>query len=269
MTIEVGTQKLGRVGRRARTRERPHVPASLPIGEVDANIFACPSCSRPLGVGTRRCPGCGTGLVAGVRASRVVVFVGVGLFTGMIASAGLMSVLSPGATRPADIVIADAPPIVAPTGAPIASAPAPAVDPGIPSSALSALRQTTFLNQQVLADADRLTVALAARKPSSSEIAAILRSLNSTARFGARLAPTVGEWDQADIVARDLATFYAKIGGTAQEGLSGSLSSSRGFVTAANKMLAVVAGLDGIDAASRVLAASANIELPPISGPAS
>ena len=40
MTIEIGSQKVGRVGRRGRTS----AATSMPIGEVDANIFGCPAC---------------------------------------------------------------------------------------------------------------------------------------------------------------------------------------------------------------------------------
>ena len=39
---------------------------SLAIGEIDQTVFDCPRCSRPLAVGTRRCPGCRTRLMAGV-----------------------------------------------------------------------------------------------------------------------------------------------------------------------------------------------------------
>lgn len=263
MTIEVGTQKLGRAGRRGRS----HDTTSLPIGEVDANIFACPACSRPLGVGTRRCPGCGTGLIAGVRVSRVIVFVGVGLFSGMIASAGLMAVMSFAGTRPADVAVAPPAPIVAPSQAPIASAVAPADVPGIPSSAVSALRQSTFLNQRVVADAERLATVLAASRPSGSDIAPILRSLASSASFGARLAPSVGGWDRGDVVSRDLVKFYSDIGGMADEGLSASLSDARAYVATAKEMLKILARLEGIDAASRSLAGSADIDLPPLAAP--
>ena len=266
MTLEVGTQKLGRAGRRGR-QGRPQDTASLPIGEVDANIFACPACSRPLGVGTRRCPGCGTGLVAGVRLSRVAVFVGIGVFSGMIASAGLMAVLSRGAARPADAVVAPPVPIVQASQAPIVPDPAPAAVTGIPSNAVSALRQSTFLNQRVMSDAARLEAVLAEPRPSGGEIAPILRSLASSAAFGARLAPTVGEWDKGAAVSKDLVGFYADIAGTANEGLSASLADSRSFIATAQQMLKVVAGLDGIDAASRTLAGSADIELPPLEAP--
>lgn len=258
MTLEIGTQKVGRVGRR---RGAP-ATEQMPIGEADANIFACPACSRPLGVGTPRCPSCGTRLVAGVKLSRALSFVALGVTIGMIASGGVMAVTS--AARPADLAVMPAPTIVTPTTAPVPSAAAPTVHSGIPSSAVSALRQSTLLNQRVVADAERLTAALALPNPSSSDIAPILRAMLSTSSFGARLAPTVGEWDKAGVVSTDLAAFYAEIASTAQDGLAASLSDRAAFVTAGKRMLTVVGGLDGIDSASRTLAASADIELPPL-----
>jgi hypothetical protein len=259
MTIEIGTQKIGRIGRRG-TRMAP----SLPIGEIDANIVACPACSRPLDSGTRRCPGCATRLIAGVKATRAVGFLFVGGLAGSVLGGGLVAAISFVGTRPVEAVVAPAPAVVRPSQAPIASAPAPAVDLGIPSSALSALRQSTLLNQRVLDDAARLTAALATTKPSSSDIAPILRSMASTAMFGQRLAPTVGDWAQAEKVSADLVAFYAAIIETADQGLSSSLSSDRTYVAAGERMLKFVAELAALDVASRTLAAAADLELPPL-----
>ena len=116
MTIEVGTQKVGRIGRRGGKR-----PAtSLPIGEIDANIFACPACNRPLGSGTSRCPSCNTLLIGGVKASRAAIFVGIGLFSGMIVSGALMGIATVAGVRSAAVPIVEAPPIVTPSQAPAA-----------------------------------------------------------------------------------------------------------------------------------------------------
>jgi len=259
MTLEIGTQKIGRIGRRG-TRMAP----SMAIGEIDANIVACPACSRPLDSGARRCPGCATRLIAGVKATKAMGFVLVGGLAGIMLGGGLVAAIAFLNTRPVDVVVASAPAVVSPSQAPIASAPAPAVNPGIPSSALSALRQSTLLNQRVLDDAARLTAALATTKPSGSEIAPILRSMASTAMFGQRLAPTVGGWSEAEQVSADLVAFYAAIIETADQGLSSSLSSDRTYVAAGERILKTVAGLDALDAASRTLAAAADLELPPL-----
>jgi hypothetical protein len=262
MTLDIGTQKIGRFGRRS----APMAP-SLPIGEIDARIIACPACTRPLDSGTSRCPGCATRLIAGVKASRALAFVGVGGVGGAVLGAGLVAIVSLVGARPAVIEVPPAA-VVTPSQAPIPSAPAPVVEAGIPSSALSALRQSTLLNQRVLDDAARLTAALATAKPSGSQIAPILRSMASTATFGQRLAPTVGDWDQAAVVSADLVAFYAAIARTADEGLSSSLSSTRTYVASGERMLEIVAGLDGLDTASRELAASADLQLPALTTPA-
>jgi hypothetical protein len=49
--------------------------------------------------------------------------------------------------------------------------------------------------------------------------------------------------------------------------LSSSLSSSRAYVAAAERMLKIVAGLDALDGAARALAASADLNLPPLTAP--
>ncbi len=263
MTLDIGTQKIGRFGRRS----APMAP-SLPIGEIDARIFACPACTRPLDSGTSRCPGCATRLIAGVKASRAFAFVGVGGIGGVVLGAGLVAIVSLVGARPAMTGVLPAPAVVTPSQAPIPSAPAPVVEAGIPSSALSALRQSTLLNQRVLDDAARLTAALATAKPSGSQIAPILRSMASTATFGQRLAPTVGDWDRAAAVSANLVAFYAAIARTADEGLSSSLWSTQTYVAAGERMLEIVAGLDGLDTASREVAASADLQLPPLTTPA-
>jgi hypothetical protein len=263
MTLEIGSAKIGRIGRRG-VRMAP----SLPIGEIDANIFGCPACSRPLDSGTPRCPGCATRLVAGVKATRAVAFVAVGGVAGTLLGAGFVAIVTFLGARPAEAVILPPPAVVTPSQAPLASAPVPAVDPAIPGSALSALRQSTLLHQRVLDDAGRLTAALAVTNPSSSEIAPILRSMASTATFGQRLAPTVGGWDQADVVSADLVAFYGAIARTADDGLASSLASRQSYVTAGERMLDLVAGLEALDAAARTLAASADVVLPPLVVPA-
>ena len=127
----------------------------------------------------------------------------------MIASGALLGVNSLVNATPAAVAVVPAPSVVMVSQAPIASQPPVAVDPGIPSSAISALGQTARLNQRVVADAERLTAALAMADPSSAEIAPILRTMAASASFGARVAPTVGDWDQASAVSEDLAGFYA------------------------------------------------------------
>jgi hypothetical protein len=262
MTVEVASGRARR-GKNARIQQAA-------IGEADANIFNCPRCARPLAVGNSRCAGCGLRMVAGVPLTRVLAFVVPGLLVGLLVGGGLVVAVST-LTRPADRPVAQAPTTVLPSAAPVApvapvapSAAAPIVDPAIPAAAVSALRQSTTLNQRLLADADRLSAALASDRPSGAEIAPLLRALVSTASFGDRLAPKVAQWDEGAAVSESLATFYSAVGRVASEGLTASVRNDRAYVDAGKRMLVTLDQLTDLDAASRTLAASAKLELPPL-----
>lgn len=247
-------------------RPRDTSPEPVAIGASDQNIFLCPSCTKPLAVGVSRCSGCGTRLVAGVPLLRVGGFVGLGLVAGMLVGGGLVAAVS-ATSRPADIAVAQPPVAVVPSAAPLVSAvPAPVAPavPAVPPSALSALRQSTVVNQRLLADADQLTRALASADPSAAEIAPLLRGLATNAAFGDRLAPAVATWDEGVAVSQGLAAFYASIARVADEGLAAALTNERAYVDAGKKMLLILDGLTDLDAASRGLAASADTELPPL-----
>jgi len=258
MAIGSSSGKVGRFGRRSGSPRA----TTLPIGEIDSNIFSCPSCSRPLGKGSSRCPGCGTRLIAGVQAPRAIGFMAIGLVAGTVVGGGIMAIGSV-VSRPADLAVVP-PPIVTPTQVPIPTAVLPIVDPAIPASALSALGQSAVLNQRVLVDADLLTLALASATPSGAEIAPVLRSLASTATFGRGVAIDVGDWDDGAAVSAGLDAFYEALRSISADGLSASVGNSRAYVTAAEEMLEAIAGLTELDAASRVLAARADLELPSI-----
>lgn len=256
-------------GKSARS-DRREGQESLPIGETDANIFDCPACARPLAVGTSRCPGCGTRLLAGVRATKAAGFAAAGLVVGLLVGGGVIGAVFTLA-RPVPSAVVEPAPVAAPSAAPaepVASAPAPALDPTIPSSAISALRQSTLLNQRLVADGSRLVVALGTAEPASVDIARALRALAATAAFGDRIAPDVADWSDGTTVSAGLTDFYATIGATAREGLAASLNNTPAYLAAGNAMLEVMAGLPDLDAAARGLAAGADIELPPLELPA-
>jgi hypothetical protein len=251
--------------------DRPRDPSREPVasGASDQHIFLCPNCTRPLAVGVSRCAGCGTRLVAGVPLLRVGGFVGLGLVVGMMVGGGSVAAIG-AVTRPSAIPTVQQPVAVAPSAAPVVSAvpapaapPAPAV-PDVPPSALSALRQSTVVNQRLLADGDLLARALAGGDPSAAEIAPLLRGLATNAAFGDRLVPAVASWDDASAVSQGLAAFYASIARIADDGLAASLTNERAYIDAGRKMLLILDGLTDLDAASRGLAATADTELPPL-----
>jgi hypothetical protein len=155
-----------------------------------------------------------------------------------------------------------------PSVAPVApSAAVPVVAPAIPAitaAAASALRQSTTLNQRLLADGDRLVAAIASDRPSGAEIAPLLRALASTAAFGDRLAPNVAQWPDGAAVSESLAAFYAAVGRVAGEGLTASVRNDRAYADAGRKMIVILDQVTKLDAASRTLAASGELELPPL-----
>jgi len=262
MTIDVVRRKSNRTSRREREQRD-----ELPIGETDANIFNCPACARPLAVGSRRCPACSTRLLAGVRASRAVGFIAIGVLIGGVvggASVGIVALLN----APATAVAVQPDAAVTPSSAPLASAPAPApvANPAIPAAALTALSQSALVNQRLVADAARLEAAMAADQPTSVEIARALRALSATATFGDRIAPDVGAWTAGTEVSAGLQTFYDAVGATARDGLASSLQNRAAYVRAGLAMLEVMDGLPTLDAAARDLAATADLDLPALSG---
>jgi hypothetical protein len=247
--------------------ERPLESAGTPpaIGAPDANIFLCPRCTRPLAVGVSRCASCGTRLVAGVPLLKVSGFVALGLVAGLLVGGGVVgAVMVVG--RPEAVPIAPPPAVVVPASIAPAPSVAPVV-PDVPPAAVSALRQSTVINQRLLVDAELLTQAMAADAPSAVDIAPLLRNLASTAASGDRIATAVGTWDAGAAVSTDLAAFYASIDRIADDGLSASLNNVPAYRDAGRRMLAVLAGVPDLDAASRDLAATVDVELPPL-GPA-
>ena len=244
------------------------------IGMPDANIFPCPRCTRPLAVGVSKCAGCGTRLVAGVPLLKVSGFIGLGLAAGLAIGGGIFGALTllggrtaapPVAVPPVAAVPSEAaPPSTVPGTSAVPQPSAAPVDPGVPAAALTALRRTTSVNQRLLADADLLAKALAARDPSPADIAPLLRNLASTASFGDAIASTVGTWDDAADVSTALASFYASIDRISQDALEASITNDRAYQDAGARMLTVLHRLASLDADTRALARTAGVDLPPL-----
>jgi hypothetical protein len=244
--------------------ERPLEPAteSIAIGAPDSNIFLCPSCTRPLAVGVNRCASCGARMVNGVQLGRASGFVVLGLVVGMVVGGGLVGTLAL-LNRPATAIAGQLPGTTTVGASGVPGQPNPAAA-AVPPAALSALRQSTVINQRLLSDADQLERALKRTNPAAEDIAPLLRSMSSTASFGDRIAPTVRSWDAGAAVAKSLASFYRSIGRIATEGLAYSLANDRAYADAGRRMLAVIDKVIDLDAASRGLAAKVGTELPPL-----
>ena len=243
MTLEIGSQKVGRIGRRGRGTP---MATSLPIGEIGREHLRVPGvlngrsvraraaardarrgssrASRPRGPWSSSASAVSPAFVVGARTRRAHDHAQCAAGPGRRRSLPRRS--SRRARRPSS-----------------SRRRRPPVDPGIPSSALSALRQTTA-HQPARRHRRRtaLPTALAAAKPSSSEIAPILRCHGLDRDRSASGSPRPSaDGIRPSPCPADFVAFYAAIAKTADEGLSSSLSSSRAYVAAAEEMLRVVA----------------------------
>jgi hypothetical protein len=65
----------------------------------------------------------------------------------------------------------------------------------------------------------------------------------------------------------DLDTFYRSMADTARVGLQASFTDNASYRSAGKEMLTVLSGLDAVDAASRTLATTVDLELAPVALP--
>lgn len=65
----------------------------LAIGQTGLRIFDCPTCSRPLAIGTSRCPGCGARLVMRVTLRRAAGILALGVVLGTAVGVALTAAI--------------------------------------------------------------------------------------------------------------------------------------------------------------------------------
>jgi hypothetical protein len=245
--------------------QRPGGPPKLAIGEADAHVFNCPTCARPLTDGTPKCPGCGTRLIMGVAVRRAMTLIGfgaiVGLFVGgMVTSVVIKSLVDPTAATAFDPGDGAARPVASAAAGPTA-VPVPTAIPA-PPAALSALRQVALLDARIAEDATALT--RLATSGTAGDIAKVLRTLSADAAIGGDIAPRLAVWPDAAGLSGDRAAFYGAIASSAHGSLGDSISDTKAYRANAKAMLKVLQRLGPLDAASRALAAVAEVELPPV-----
>jgi hypothetical protein len=249
-------------------------PASIVIGELEQTIFECPSCSRPLALGARRCPGCRTRLIGGVTLGKASIFAAVGLAVGLLSGVGgaFLLGLSHAPVAPAAAGgLPSAPPVAganhggssspdAPTATPANAT--PTAPTGIPPVTGSALTQVIGVNDRLAADRTALKAALAASSFDPSEVAQILRTISAESIFGQQVAGRLAGWSGSSAVGGQLATFYGSVHAAAAEGLVASVRNAAAYRSAATTMVGLLDDLPAIDAAVREVAASAGLDLP-------
>jgi hypothetical protein len=195
-------------------------------------------------------------------------FVAIGVVGGVMVAFAIM-IGSFAVERAGAVITFALPGTVTPSAVPQASVAAvptsaPNVVPAVPSSAIAALRQTTLLNQRIVADRERLAAAVGARSPKAAAIAAALRSLASDAAIGKRVVAEVADWNEAGAVTAAFVDFYAAVGEKADSGLSASLRNDKAYLKSGRSMLKLLNQLPGLDAGARALTDSIGIKLPPL-----
>jgi len=250
--LKIGRPSLGRT-------KRP--PEPLAVGEVEANVFTCPNCARPLANGANLCPGCGTRLIAGVRARLAMTFMVVGLIAGTMLGAGSMLVVGGRSSAPATDstgVTGQVPGAGAAVGT--SATPVQPADVGVPSKPYSALRQAAVINGRLSGYAAELDQALKSRSTKGIDIARILRSMSADVVFGLAVAPTVAGWPEAADLSSDLERFYAKVRDAAQASLKASVSNGAAYKAAGKRMAKLLAALPALEARSAEIVAAAGLD---------
>jgi hypothetical protein len=227
----------------------------IAIGDADHEIFNCPVCQRPLATGASRCPGCGTRLLLGVQARKATALIGTGAISGALVS-GLLVALILLALRPAT---ASGPIVVE---GPQATPSAGVVPPKpVPNSAANALNRTTGLNARMASQLPALASAIKPSRPNSSEIARILRMINSDAALATKAVPALAAWTEGRVLAAELDQYYADVRTAATSALDITLNNASAYKRNGSRMVALLQRIADLQAAAKVLGDAHGIDV--------
>jgi hypothetical protein len=250
---------LRRFSRSARGPRATRSQEPIAIGEMDAQTFNCPKCARPLGIGASVCPGCGTRLILGVKARAATGFMVFGLAAGALLTGAYAYV---GQTAAPGSIGAGAGAGTSGsngTGTSATATPVMPADIGIPSKAVSALRQAAILDARLRAQSADLRVLLRSRGSQGIDYARVLRSVNSDATFGVDLAPSIAQWHEAAKLSNDLGSFYRAVRDSALSSLTRSVSDTAAYRNAGKRMYTLLAKLPALDATAEALVTAAGL----------
>ena len=237
------------------------------IGVPNAQLFDCPACGRPLERGTSKCSNCGTRLVAGRPMRRVATFAGIAAVVLVAVAAIGMTALATSPSQPATGGVPTTPPAAsqpAATAAVPSELPAPT---GIPAGAAAALGGTAVVNNRIVSDSDTLAQVLTNADSPTIDVARAMRALAADAQLGLDMTGRLTPWTDAAPVVAKLNTFYEDLTGAARDALRVSLNDATAYRAAGAGLIAKVRGLAEVDAATRELATSAGLTLPPLQAP--
>ena len=239
---------------------------------AETALFDCPTCSRPLPVGTSRCPQCGTRLIGRRTARRVGTMAAAALVAVVAVAVGISAVLAmSGGSSGTATVPSTAPSASGPTGTAtpsVAVTPAPAT-PGIPAGAAVALSGTTLVNTRITQDGTALARVLADKGSSTIDVARAIRVVAADAQQGLDMTGRLAPWTEAATVAAQLDAFYRNLADTARDALRASLIDDRTYRQAGARLVTDIRKVEEVDAASRTLASSVGLQLPALGDPGS
>jgi len=224
-------------------------------GGTDTAVFGCPGCGRTIARGAGRCDGCGQRLLLDVPVRKASMLVGAGLLAGVLVSVAFVAITAP----------REAPVVAAVPTQPAGPTPIP---PAVASKSLAALRGTTTLNGRLVTQAVPLARALAAKKIPVADVVKVMRRMSADTRAAAAMVPALGTWTDAAAQQAALDGFYAALAAELDTGLAASVKSGAAYRRSAERVMAILARLPELDAASRTLASSMDAELPVVEFPA-
>lgn len=268
-------------GRRTRRRTppapkpEPIAPTeSLAIGEINQTVFECPTCARPLAIGVRRCPGCGTRLILGVQLAKASLLTGAGVAIGLAVGTVLSFGLGIGRATAAPVGGGALPsqpatigggtlPSLAPTTSPQETATGGPND--MPAISRSALAQALMVNGRLSAGAATLRSLLdaSASKFDAPTVAQTLRAMSADSVFGQQLAGRIDDWPGSATLGGDLNDLYDAVHQSATESLVASVRNPQAYRSAATAMLLVLDGLTALDAEAQSVAAQVGLLVTP------
>ena len=253
---------------------------SLAIGEINRTVFDCPACARPLAVGARRCPGCGTRLLLGIQAGKASVLAGLGLVVGIALGGafgygvGLGRTGAASAAAKAGSALSSPAPVQVGGGGTTTASVRPTDTPGTGGSggsatasgspiSRSALLQALGVNGRLRAGAVALRATLGANVFDASTVAQTLRSLSAESVFGQQVVGRMADWPVSFTLVKDLASLYDAVHQTAIEGLVASVRDDAAYRATAVAMLKVLDGLPALDREGQAIAAEIGLEISP------
>ena len=253
---------------------------SLAIGEINQTVFDCPACARPLAVGARRCPGCGTRLLLGIQAGKASVLAGLGLVVGIALGGafgygvGLGRAGTTAAAAKTGSALSSPAPVQVGGGGTTTPSARPTDTPGTGASgggatasgspiSRSALLQALGVNGRLRADGVALRAALRANVFDASTVAQTLRTLSAESVFGQQVVGRMADWPVSFTLVKDLASLYDAVHQTAIEGLVSSVRDAAAYRATAVAMLKVLDGLPALDREAQAVAAEIGLEIPP------